>query len=105
MSLLQLSPAIQSQIAFVLTVTSTILGLAVGYLALRGYWQSRDRPMLFIAVGFFLVFWTPVLLVIGPFLTPLVGTFVYGMLGEISRIIGLLAILYGLRMPYLQRNS
>ncbi|WP_276270998.1 DUF7521 family protein [Haloarcula litorea] len=105
MSLLQLSPAIQSQIAFVLTVISTILGLAVGYLALRGYWQSRNRPMLFIAVGFFLVFWTPVLLVIGPYLTPLVGSFVYGMLGEISRIIGLLSILYGLRMPYLQRKS
>lgn len=105
MSLLELSPAIRSQIAFVLTVISTILGLAVGYLALRGYWQSRTRPMLFIAVGFFLVFWTPVLLVIGPYLAPLAGPFVYGMLGEISRIIGLLSILYGLRMPYLQRNS
>jgi hypothetical protein len=105
MSLLQLSPAIRSQIAFVLTVTSTILGLAVGYLALRGYWQNQSQPMLFIAIGFFLVFWTPVLLVVGPYLTPIVGSFVYGMLGEISRIIGLLSILYGLRMPYLQGNS
>ncbi|WP_248516339.1 DUF7521 family protein [Salinarchaeum laminariae] len=102
---LQVSPSLQSQIAFVLTITSTLLGLAVGYLALRGYWQSRRRPMLFIAVGFFLVFWTPVLLVAGPYLVPLVGPFVYGMLGEISQIAGLLCILYGLRMPYLQRNS
>ncbi|MFC6725267.1 hypothetical protein ACFQE1_12985 [Halobium palmae] len=102
---LQLSPSVQSQIAFVLTMTSTILGLAVGYLALRGYWQSRKRPMLFIAVGFFLVFWTPVFLVVGPYLVPLVGPFVYGMVGEISRIVGLLCILYGLRIPYLQRTS
>jgi len=105
MSLLQLSPAIQSQIASVLTITSTILGLAVGYLALRGYWQSRNRPMLFIAAGFFLVFWTPVLLVLGPLLIPIVGPFVYGILGELSRIAGLLLILYGLRMPYLRRRS
>lgn len=105
MIFLQLSPSLQSQIAFVLTITSTILGLAVGYLALRGYWQSRKRPMLFIAVGFFLVFWTPVFLVAGPYLIPLVGPFVYGMLGEISRITGLLCILYGLRMPYLGRTS
>lgn len=97
---LQLSPSLQSQIALVLTVTSTILGLAVGYLALRGYWRSRQRPMLFIAVGFFLVFWTPVLLLAGPVLIPLVGGFVYGVLGEVSRIIGLLSILYGLRIPF-----
>ncbi|WP_134669473.1 DUF7521 family protein [Halorussus marinus] len=105
MSPFQPSPAIQSQIAFVLTAISTVLGLAVGYLALRGYWQSRHRPMFFVAVGFFLVFWTPVFLVLGPYLVPLVGPFVYGMLGEISRIVGLLSILYGLRMPYVQRTS
>jgi len=61
--------------------------------------------MLFIAVGFFLVFWTPVLLVAGPYLAPLIGPLVYGMLGEISQIVGLLCILYGLRMPYLQRKT
>ncbi|PSP56820.1 hypothetical protein BRC72_10355 [Halobacteriales archaeon QH_7_66_36] len=61
--------------------------------------------MLFIAVGFFLVFWTPVLLVAGPYLAPLIGPSVYGMLGEISQIVGLLCILYGLRMPYLQRKT
>lgn len=105
MSALELSPALRSQVALALTVTSTVLGLAVGYLALRGYWQSRSRPMLFIAVGFFLVFWTPVLLVAGPYLSPLLGPFVYGVLGEVSRILGLLSILYGLRMPYLQRGS
>lgn len=99
MTLLQLSPSLQSQIAFALTITSTVLGLAVGYIALRGYWRSRKRPMLFIAVGFFLVFWTPVLLVTGPYLAPVIGPFAYGMLGEISQILGLVSILWGLRMP------
>jgi len=103
--MIQFSPAIQTQIALVLTVTSTMLGLGVGYLALRGYWQSRSRPMLFIAIGFFLVFWTPVLLLLGPYLVPVVGQFVYGMLGELSRIVGLLCILYGLRIPYTEGGS
>ncbi|ADJ16790.1 hypothetical protein C497_02557 [Halalkalicoccus jeotgali B3] len=31
--------------------------------------------MLFIAVGFFLVFWTPVFLIAGPYLVPFVGPF------------------------------
>ncbi len=99
MTPLQLGPGLQSGIAFVLTVTSTVLGLAVGVLALQGYRRSRQRPMLFIAVGFFLVFWTPVLLLAGPYLVPVVGPFVYGVLGELSRVLGLVSILYGLRMP------
>lgn len=99
---LQLDPMLRSQIALVLTALSSVLGLAVGYFALRGYWQSRKRPMLFIAIGFFLVFWTPVLLLAGPLLVPIIGTFFYGILGEVSRIIGLLCILYGFRMPLTQ---
>lgn len=96
---LQLGPGLQSQIAFALSVISTLLGLVIGYIALQGYHRNRRRPMLFIAVGFFLVFWTPVLLLIGPYLAPIIGQFVYGVLGEVSQIFGLLCILYGLRMP------
>ncbi|RBI59527.1 hypothetical protein DMJ13_23305 [halophilic archaeon] len=102
MTLFQVDPTLQSQIAFVLTVISTILGLLVGYFALKGYWRSRKQPMLFIALGFFLVFWTPVLLLTGPILAPVIGQFLYGILGEISRILGLLCILYGLRIPFTQ---
>lgn len=97
---LQLDPALQSQIALALTIVSTLLGLAVGIIALRGYWRSRRRPMLFVAVGFFLVFWTPVLLLAGPSLVPVIGPFAYGVLGEVSQILGLLCILYGLGMPF-----
>lgn len=96
----QPDPTLQPLIAFTLSLISTALGLVVGYLALRGYWQSRKRPMLFIAIGFFLVFWTPLLLLAGPVLAPVLGGFVFGVLGELSRIIGLLCILYGLRTPF-----
>ena len=99
MNLLQISPSLQGQIAFGLSILSTLLGLVIGYIALQGYRRNRQRPMLFIAVGFFLVFWTPVLLLIGPYLAPIVGQFIYGVLGEVSQIVGLLCILYGLRMP------
>ncbi|MDF9748238.1 DUF7521 family protein [Natrinema salsiterrestre] len=104
MMLFQVNPALQTQIAFALTLISTLLGLLVGYIALRGYWRSRKRPMMFIAIGFFLVFWTPVLLLAGPVLVPVVGQFIYGMLGEISRILGLICILYGLRIPFTQSD-
>lgn len=96
----QPDPALRSLIAFGLSFVSTVLGLGVGYFALKGYWQSRKRPMLFIAIGFFLVFWTPLLLLAGPVLAPVVGQFVFGILGEVSRILGLLCILYGLRAPF-----
>ncbi|WP_255190765.1 DUF7521 family protein [Natronobeatus ordinarius] len=99
MTPLVLSPQLQGMIAFALTIVSTILGLAIGYLALRGYLQSRKRPMLFIAVGFFLVFWTPVLLLAGPLFVTVFGEFLYGILGEVSRVLGLLCILYGLWTP------
>lgn len=93
-----LDPALQSQIAFVLSLTSTVLGFAVGYLALKGYFQSGKRPMLFIAAGFVLVFWTPVLLLVGPLVAP-AWEFTFGMLGELSQVLGLASILYGLWMP------
>lgn len=101
---LQLDPALQSQIALALTLVSTVLGLAVGFVALRGYLRNRRRPMLFVAVGFFLVFWTPVLLLAGPYLAPVIGQFAYGVLGEVSQILGLLCILYGLGLPFVHSD-
>jgi len=97
-------------IAFVLSTVASVLGLAVGYLAFRGYRQNRSLPMLFIATGFLLAFWTPVLLLASVGVLGAVGQFAPGMegtvetafslAGETSRIIGLLCILYGLRMPF-----
>lgn len=97
-------------VSFGLTLISSILGLTVGYIAFRGYQQNRSLPMLFVATGFFLVFWTPVLLLCSFVVVGQVGQFAPGMretvdtaftfASEVSRIIGLGCILYGLRMPF-----
>lgn len=89
---------LRSIIPLILSTSSTVLGLAVGYLALRGYRQSNTRPMFFIALGFILVFWAPIFLFLGWFRTP-VDDFVFGVIGELSRVAGLISILYGLWMP------
>lgn len=97
-------------VSLILTLTSSVLGLTVGYIAFRGYQQNRSLPMLFVATGFLLVFWTPVLLLGSSVVVGMVGQFTPGMretvdtaftfAGEVSRIIGLGCILYGLRMPF-----
>lgn len=97
------TPNTATLIAFVLSLMTTVLGFAVGYIALRGYRRNRSRPMLFVAIGFVLVFWVPVFLVVGPLLVP-TADFAFGMIGELSRVIGLVSILYGLRMPMSHRE-
>lgn len=82
-----------------LSLLSTVLGLAVAYIAFQGYRRNGSRPMLYVAAGFVLVFWTPVLLFASSVLAPVVGEFTYGVLGELSQVLGLVCILYGLRMP------
>ena len=98
-----------STIAFALNLLTTVLGLVVAYIAFQGYRRSRSRPMLFVAVGFVLVFWTPVLLFASFLILPEIARiapdalgladFVFGVAGSVSELIGLLCILYGLRMP------
>ena len=95
-------------ISIALTLTASVLGLVVGYIAFRGYWRNRSLPMLFVATGFFSL-WTPLLLLAGFVIAGEVSQFVpgirvtanvaFGIAGKVSKIIGLLLILYGLRMP------
>lgn len=85
-------------VAATLSILSTVLGVAVALIAFRAYRQSRSRPMLFVAVGFVLVFWVPLLLVVGWLLNPR-AEILLGMLGELSRVIGLACVLYGLWAP------
>lgn len=106
---LQLGGPVSSTIAFVLNLLTTMLGLLVAYIAFRGYRRNQSRPMLFVAIGFVLAFWTPVLLLVSFLVLPEIARiapdllslveFVFGISGSISQIIGLLCILYGLRMP------
>jgi len=106
---LQFSVRNTETISIALTLTASVLGLVVGYIAFRGYWRNRSLPMLFVATGFFFTFWTPVLLLAGFVIAGEVSQFVpgirvtasvaFGIAGKVSKIIGLLLILYGLRMP------
>lgn len=85
------------------------LGLAVGYVAFLGYRHNRSLPMLFVAAGFLVTFWTPALLVgalavlrTGATLSPGLETAVPRAVrtaGRICEVVGLLLILYGLAMP------
>lgn len=108
-TVLQLGGSLSGTISLALNLITTVLGLSVAYIALQGYRRNRSRPMLFVAVGFVLVFWTPVLLLVSFLVLPeiaratpdLLSTvdFLFGILGSVSQAIGLSCILYGLRTP------
>lgn len=102
-------------VGIVLGFVSAILGVIITYIAFEGYRRNGSRPMLFVAVGFFFVFALPFFLSIGPKLAVIVMvttgelrgiapfiariSAVVGFVVEVSRVVGLLSILYGLRMP------
>jgi len=80
------------------SIVSVVLGLGVAYLAVRGYLRSGQRPMLFIAVGFVIVLWIPLLLLFG-IAVPSVDEILFGSIAAISQTLGLLLILYGFWTP------
>jgi uncharacterized membrane protein (UPF0136 family) len=75
---------------------SLALALAIGYVALRGYYQNQSRPMLFVGVGFVLVIPVAgVLSAVGAFgpLPVAIGN----ALAQAVELLGLGSILYGLQ--------
>lgn len=95
---LLVDPRLLGLLIRLLSFGTSILGLAIGYIAFRGY-RHGSRPMLFVAIGFVLVFWVPFLLFLGNFLVAGLPEFALGLLGEVSQFSGLVCILYGLWMP------
>lgn len=101
--------ALCGTVPLVLDVAAATLGLAVGYVAYRGYRRNESLPMLCIAAGFLLTFWAPVALDIT--LGGLKATLTFGptvraafpagveLAARIVEVVGLLVILYGLAMP------
>jgi hypothetical protein len=91
------------------TAVIAVLGFAVGYVAYRGYRRNESLPMLFVAAGFFLAFWTPGVLFGGFAALDAVATFAPGLrstvrtglalAADLATIVGLVCILYGLWMP------
>jgi zinc transporter ZupT len=78
---------------------TVLLGLAISYIAYRGYRRNQSRPMLFVAAGFALVVGVPaaagvVLYVVFDAPIPVINS-----VGQVSELAGMAAILYGLWMP------
>jgi len=84
-------------VLFVSDYVSVVIGLAISYIAYRGYRDHRSRPMLYVAVGFVLLMGVPGLLGALFFVLP-VGRITVGAFTQASEIIGMLSILYGLWM-------
>ncbi|MFC6752744.1 DUF7521 family protein [Halorubrum tibetense] len=86
-------------LAFGLTATSTVLGVAIGILGLIAYRRSGERPMLYVGTGFVLVFWTPLLSLVGTAVLPARSMMAAGYALQGVQIVGLCCILYGLWTP------
>lgn len=75
---------------------SVLLGLAIAYVAYRGYQRNNARPMLFLSVGFLLAFGLPS-----------IAAFAWGVFGlseaqaaaitQTGEVVGFASVLYGLR--------
>lgn len=78
---------------------SVALGLAISYIAYRGYRRNRSRPMLFVAAGFVLIVGLPALVTAVLYFGLGLPIPVVNSLVQASELLGLGAVLYGLWMP------
>lgn len=85
-------------VGLVFSIISLILGVSTAYLAVRGYLQNGQRPMLFIATGFLLVLLTPLLLLF-VFVIPILDELTLYAVSAINQTVGLCLVLYGLWTP------
>lgn len=85
-------------VLFASELVTVALGLAIAYIAYRGYRRNDSRPMLFIAIGFFLVTGLPALAATAFFALAQVDEVVAGVLTQAAEITGMLCILYALLM-------
>lgn len=103
--LLQLEPPAIPDWAVLLSqglgVLTALIGLFIAYQAYRGYRRNDSRPMLFISVGFVLAVGFPFVMAVPTLLLGdapvIVATLT--VLSDVSAVVGLLCILYALRMP------
>lgn len=87
-----------------INVLKAIIGLAIAYIAFRGYRRNESRPMLYLAIGFVMVLGVPFFLFLGGmsilFLVGLPSAAEPGVVvaSELSQLIGLLVIVYALKV-------
>ena len=78
---------------------SVLLGLAISYIAYRGYRRNQSRPMLFVAAGFVLIVGLPAVLTVVLYFALGLPIPVVNSLVQASELAGLSSVLYGLWMP------
>lgn len=81
------------------------LGIAIAYVAFRGYRRNDSRPMLFVAIGFVLVLAFPTVfdfllyVLVSAFDVQLpVDTIYVSVISQIGQLLGMASILYALLM-------
>ena len=75
------------------------LGIAIAYLAYRGYRRNDSRPMLFVSLGFALALGVPLVLTLLYLALPVSGgQLTVQLVIQTIEIAGLLSIIYGLRL-------
>ncbi|SNZ12149.1 hypothetical protein SAMN06269185_1521 [Natronoarchaeum philippinense] len=79
-------------------LASAVIGLFIAYQAYRGYRRNDSRPMLFIAIGFFLTLGIPLALFPAQLVLSTAGRTIALVIQQCSQLAGLLTILYALRM-------
>lgn len=83
-------------LVFVLAMVTVVLGLYISYQAYRGYRRNQSRPMLFLSVGIVLLTFVPaVFSTLAANLAVIASVSV--LLSFLSRLLGLLSILYGIK--------
>lgn len=100
MRVLQLSAVdltLETAVFGTLAVVILGLGIAITYIAFRGYRRNQSRPMLFIALGFGLILLVQVALLPVDLLLD-VDRFVLQTLTQLGQVVGMLAILHALTM-------
>lgn len=99
-----LAPSSFEAAILVLQIAKSAIGLGIAYIAYRGYREHASRPMLYISIGFILVLGLPFILsILGVSLVASIGLPVSIQaaiisVSELSQVVGLVIILYALRM-------
>lgn len=90
-------PTVQAAAFWTLAIITLVIGLAITWIAYRGYRRNESRPMLFIAVGFALIIFPQLVLLVLGFLVP-ITEFVLQTTMQLANLGGLLCILYAIVM-------
>lgn len=80
-------------------LVGAVLGVFIAYLAYQGYRRNDSRPMLFVSLGFVLALGVPLLVAVLFLVLPIpVDQVFLQVLTQTFEILGLLSIIYGLRL-------